>query len=280
MLDVQRTLQRIVDAVATADGDGVKIHRLAGRDLSAQFDPFLLLDEIYSDVAADYIGGFPAHPHRGFETITYMLHGAMRHRDHLGNEGLIQQGDMQWMTAGRGIIHSEMPEQREGLLHGFQLWLNLPASEKMKPAAYRDYRSDEFPVLDLGQGSSVKVIAGELLTATGLLQSPVARGSTQATVLDISLQSGVEFHQSVLRNHQLAVYVYQGSTTQLQHRQLGFYVDGDSVVIKAGATGVKALLLAAKPLKEPVKQYGPFVMNTSEELEQAIQDYNDGVLVA
>ena len=287
---IYRKLTRVITARPSADGNGVNRHRIAGSKLAAQLDPLLLLDEIRSERGADYIGGFPAHPHRGFETVTYMLQGAMRHRDHMGNEGLLNSGDVQWMTAGRGIIHSEMPEQQDGLLHGFQLWLNLPASDKMQPASYRDFRSDAFPVLNLAHGGRVKIIAGEVLTERGLLQSPVNNAvasdspvyqrTTQPIYLDVHLPAGAEFQHSLPANHSVALYVYEGGTTELSQRQMGLYTRGDTLRIIAAGQGVKALLLAARPLKEPIKQYGPFVMNTADEIQQAIEDYNNGELVA
>lgn len=200
-MNQNRTLQRVIDARAASDGDGVKIRRIAGRDVMAQIDPFLLLDEIQSEDGADYIGGFPAHPHRGFETITYMLDGAMRHKDHLGNEGVIASGDVQWMTAGKGVIHSEMPEQTDGLLHGFQLWLNLPANEKMKPAAYQEYASASIPLIDLGTDGSVKVIAGELSHQGVRVKGPVADSTTHPTYLDIDLKPGASWQLAVNSEH-------------------------------------------------------------------------------
>ncbi|MFA7552644.1 MAG: pirin family protein [Spongiibacteraceae bacterium] len=276
MSNAQRKLTRVVDARPSSDGDGVKIYRVAGSDMHTRMDPFLMLDEICSEDGADYIGGFPSHPHRGFETITYMLEGAMRHQDHMGNEGVVSAGDVQWMTAARGVIHSEMPEQQDGLLHGFQLWLNLPAAEKMQAARYRDYRSSEFPLVSLPEGGSAKVLAGELEGG----KSPVAVGTTSPTLLDIRLAAGECYQYRVNQAYNLMLYVYRGASSELLHRQMGFYTGGDRVTIQAGSEGVGMLLLAAQPLHEPIKQYGPFVMNTAEEIEQAISDYNRGVLVS
>lgn len=275
-----RTLQRVINARATADGDGVKIRRIAGRDVNAQLDPFLLLDEMHSEDGADYIGGFPSHPHRGFETITYMLDGAMRHRDHLGNEGVISSGGVQWMTAGAGVIHSEMPEQSDGLLHGFQLWLNLPAHEKMQPAAYQEYASEQIPELELEAGGRIRVIAGTVPSGDEWLAGPVAQGTTRPTYLDIDLAAGVSWELAVDPGHTVLLLVFAGATTELQAGQLGVYRQGDTLGVTASAQGARALLLAATPLREPIAQYGPFVMNTQAEIEQAISDYNAGRFVA
>lgn len=280
-----RTLLEVVEAQPAMDGDGVKIQRIAGSGMYAQLDPFLLLDEIRSEHGVDYIGGFPPHPHRGFETITYMLEGAMRHRDHLGNEGLLGPGDVQWMTAGRGVIHSEMPEQSDGLLHGFQLWLNLPGEEKMQPARYQDYRHEQFPLLSSTGEGSAKLIAGTLSTEAGTVRSPVNTGVTEPIYLDITLPAGGRWQQQLPMGHRVMLYVYQGESmhrgeVQLLAQQMGFYSDEGQFVVEAGEKGLRALLLAAKPLGEPMKQYGPFVMNTTEEIQQAIKDYNSGQFVA
>ncbi len=275
-----RKLQRVVESRPTSDGDGVKIRRIAGRELAVQIDPFLLLDEIKSEQGTDYIGGFPPHPHRGFETITYMLDGAMRHRDHMGNEGVIASGDVQWMTAGRGVIHSEMPEQANGLLHGFQLWLNLPAKEKMQPAAYQEHASAEIPVVELERGSRVKVIAGEVADGAGTVTGPVAQGTTRATYLDIELASAASWEVAVDSGLTVLVLVFDGATTELNAGQMGIYAGGDTVALTASEQGARALLLAGIPIREPISQHGPFVMNTPEEIEQAISDYNAGRLVA
>ncbi|MEH6581362.1 MAG: pirin family protein [Halioglobus sp.] len=275
-----RTLQRVINARPSSDGDGVKIRRIAGRDVMAQIDPFLMLDEIRSEDGADYVGGFPSHPHRGFETITYMIDGAMRHKDHLGNEGVIASGDVQWMTAGRGVIHSEMPEQTDGLLHGFQLWLNLPSSEKMKPAAYQEYASKEIPVVSPEEGVSVKLIAGSLSLPGGTEYGPVAESSTQPTYLDIDLQPGARWELAVKPQQTVLLLVFSGGTTDLTEGQMGIYQQGDALSVTASEQGARVLLLAGTPIQEPISQYGPFVMNTAEEIEQAIQDYNAGRLVA
>ena len=278
-MSTQRKLQAVIDAQDSADGDGVKIRRIAGRHVNAQLDPFLLLDEIRSNDSADYIGGFPAHPHRGFETITYMLEGAFRHQDHLGNEGVISSGDVQWMTAGRGVIHSEMPEQSDGRMHGFQLWLNLPAAEKMKPAAWQEIGSEQIPTIDLPDGGRVKVIAGAVQHEAGTVKGPVAQGSTRPTYLDVELAPNANWNLAVDPEHSLLVLVFQGASIELVDGQMGVYHEGDSLKLEASSEGMRALVLGGQPLREPIAQYGPFVMNTIEEVEVAIRDYNEGRLV-
>jgi redox-sensitive bicupin YhaK (pirin superfamily) len=279
-MNTDRTLAAVLNARPASDGDGVKIRRIAGRDVLARLDPFLLIDEMHSEDGADYIGGFPSHPHRGFETITYMLDGAMRHRDHLGNEGVISSGGVQWMTAGAGVIHSEMPEQSDGLLHGFQLWLNLPASEKMTPAAYREFSREQIPAVEVKGGGRIKVIAGSVATPSGAVSGPVTDISTAPTYLDLELTSGGQLQLPVASGQTVLLLVYAGATTELREGQLGVYERGESLSISATGEGARALLLAATPLREPIVQYGPFVMNTSAEIEQAIKDYNEGRLVA
>ena len=271
-----RALTQIVNARASSDGDGVKIKRIAGREAMRIMNPFLLLDEIRSEEGADYVGGFPSHPHRGFETITYMLDGAMRHRDHMGNEGVIASGDVQWMTAGKGVIHSEMPEQEDGLLHGFQLWLNLPAAQKMQPAAYQEITRQQIPEILLAGGGSLKLIAGEFGGMTG----PVVTGDTSASYMDVNLPAHGAVQIPVNSAHNVIVLVFDGATSELSAGQMGVYRDGDSVTLTAAESGARVLVLAGAPIDEPISHYGPFVMNTPEEIEQAIRDYNEGRLVA
>ena len=289
MISTIRTLQQRIKAQSTSDGDGVHIYRIAGRQLNDLLDPFLLLDEFRSDDSADYIGGFPSHPHRGFETVTYMLNGKMLHRDHMGYEGLLTDGGVQWMTAGRGVIHSEMPRQTDGLMHGFQLWLNLPASEKMKAANYQYFSAEDFPLVELETGGKIKVVAGQIRTtfepdepviraAHEVINGPVKGIATEPVYFDLQLNAGEQWSQSVPQDHTVLLYVYQGGTTELTQREMGIYTNGNSVEITAGSEGMKALFLAAQPLREPVKQYGPFVMNTDDEIRQAIDDYKMGRL--
>jgi quercetin 2,3-dioxygenase len=285
-----RSLIHVIESIPTSDGAGVKLRRSLGSQRGQYVDPFLMLDEFYSDNPDDYISGFPAHPHRGFETVTYMLDGHMRHEDHLGNRGDLGPGDVQWMTAARGIIHSEMPQQSAGRMRGFQLWLNLPSQEKMKPAAYRDIPAGEIPLLKLPRGGEVKVIAGALKldedTTHGPVNGTAAKLSTDPLYLDVRLPAGTEFSAPIAAGHSAFLYAYEGSAKigaagaakPLPHRAAGVLSDGDSVLVQAGSEGVRFLLLAARPLHEPVVQYGPFVMNTREEIEQALADYRAGRL--
>ncbi|WP_097459140.1 pirin family protein [Mangrovitalea sediminis] len=277
-----RPLQRVISGMETSDGAGVRLKRSLGQSQQARLDPFLMLDEFYSADANDYIAGFPAHPHRGFETVTYMLDGHMLHEDHLGNRGNLRSGGVQWMTAGRGIIHSEMPQQSEGLMRGFQLWINLPAAEKMKAAGYRDIPAEEIPVATLPEGGTAKVIAGSIDVAGDTVAGPVQGLSTEALYVDLNLPPDTVFETALPGDRNAFVYAYDGSgrigQEALPHSAAGVLGDGDSVRITAGPDGLRALLLAGKPLREPVAQYGPFVMNTVDELEQALQDYRDGTL--
>jgi redox-sensitive bicupin YhaK (pirin superfamily) len=277
-----RSLQSIVDSVPASDGAGVRLRRSLGRLQGLRHDPFLMLDEFFSDNPDDYLAGFPAHPHRGFETVTYMLDGHMRHEDSEGNRGDLGPGDVQWMTAARGIIHSEMPQQTEGRMRGFQLWLNLPAAEKMRPADYRDIPAAEIPVVELPGGGRVKVIAG----AFGATRGPIGGRTTQPLFLDIRLPPRAAADVPVPTGHNAFLYAYDGEASVgddrqlLPHRAAGLLSDGDSVTITAGPDGGNVLLLAGRPLGEPVVQYGPFVMNTREEIERAVLDYQRGELVA
>lgn len=270
-----RKLVQVITAQPTRDGDGVKIHRLAGPRLHQALNPFLMIDEIHSDDAADYIGGFPEHPHRGFETITYMKAGRMRHRDHMGNEGIIGAGDVQWMTAGAGVLHSEMPEQEQGLLHGFQMWLNLPAAEKMKPAAYQEILSADITQQALPSGGIVRVIAGKVQINQQLQQGPLPEISTQPIFLDVQLSPNETIELSFRPENTAMVYIYAGATDSIAQRQLGIYTSGNTLQLKAGPLGAELLVLGGQPIKEPLVQYGPFVMNTSEEIERALTDFQN-----
>ncbi len=283
---MKRTIVHLLNSEAVTDGDGVKIQRSVARGALQTFDPFLLLDEIASDDAADYIGGFPMHPHRGFETVTYMLEGRMRHRDHMGNEGLLVTGGVQWMTAGRGVMHSEIPEQSEGRLHGFQLWVNLPAAEKMAPPAYREYGPDEIPQVRFGRASGARVIAGEFLQDGVSTRGPVADVTTRPDYFDISLAGGDVLTLPVDADKRVVLYAYEGAVSvrgagdarRLARQQFAMLGEGDTVEVAADEDS-RFLLLAGRPLGEPVANWGPFVMNTPEEIEQAIRDYRDGTLV-
>ena len=277
-----RTLQRVIPAVETADGAGVRLRRSIGSTRGLYLDPFLMLDEFYSDDPRDYLAGFPSHPHRGFETVTYMLDGHMRHEDHLGNRGDLGPGAVQWMTAARGIIHSEMPQQNEGRMRGFQLWINLPSAEKMKPAAWRDIPASEIAEAALPDGGQVRLIAGSLDIAGQPLNGPVQGVSTDPLYADLHLPAGARFEQAIPRGHTAFVFVYEGSLSvagkPVPPRSAAVLGDGDLVSIEAGADGARVLLLAARPLREPIVQYGPFVMNTREQIEQALDDYRNNRL--
>lgn len=279
-----RPLQALLTAQPASDGAGVKLHRIVGPNGMRGFDPFLLLDEFASDSAADYIAGFPPHPHRGFETVTYMLDGEMLHEDHLGNRGRLSAGGVQWMTAGRGVIHSEMPQQEEGRMHGFQLWINLPAAEKLKDPAYREIPAAAIQVATLPGGATVKTIAGRLEIAGTALIGAVNGISTDPLYLDIRLPPGADLRVPVTPGHRALVYLYAGGLTwegrAQEARQMAVLGNGDAIDLRAGPEGAKALVLAARPLGEPVAHYGPFVMNTREEIEQAVRDYQEGRLVA
>ncbi len=277
---VMRKLTHVIPAQPTRDGDGVSINRLAGQRLHRILNPFLMIDEMNSDEANDYLGGFPEHPHRGFETITYMKAGRMRHRDHMGHEGVIGAGDVQWMTAGAGVLHSEMPEQEQGLLHGFQIWLNLPAAEKMKPAAYREINSAEIAEQTLFRGGLVRVIAGVVALRQhhrreSRLVGPLPHMSTQPVLMDVKLNANEVVELSFNEENPAWVYVYHGATDQIQSRHLGVYQQGSRLSLKSSSVGAQLLVLSGKPMDEAVVQYGPFVMNTVQQLETAIADFQN-----
>lgn len=284
MTQKTRQLADIITAFDTSDGSGVKLKRCLSRTRQDLLDPFILLDEFATYNVDDYIGGFPEHPHRGFETVTYMLAGSMHHRDHLGNEGHLKPGSVQWMTAAHGIIHSEMPEQEQGLLHGFQLWINLPASEKMKPPHYQEFGAENIPVASLANGGYVKVITGEFMSASGKISGPVTGVSTQPLYFDILLTERQGIHLPVDEQQTVLIYVYEGeldvndSTGSLTAGQLGHLTPGTDIELETQGYGSRFLVLAARPLREPVVQSGPFVMNTQEEIEQAFRDYRNGTL--
>jgi quercetin 2,3-dioxygenase len=290
LVSTSRTVERVVQGQATSDGAGVKLVRLLTQDLQRRLDPFLMLDAFGTENPGDYIGGFPDHPHRGFETVTYMLQGRMRHRDSAGNEGLLVPGSVQWMTAGRGVIHSEMPEQEDGAMEGFQLWLNLPRPHKMRAPWYRDIASEALPEWH-GEGVTARVIAG----ATHGVEGAVQREHTEPLYLDLHLAPGARFEQPLPAVHNAFVVVYRGSLavagTELRRGRMAilanprpdFRVGGggamaDGVVLEAGAEGARAILVAGRPLNEPIVQYGPFVMNTKEEIFQAVEDFRAGRL--
>ena len=279
-VNVSRTVERLVVGQATSDGAGVKLNRVLTQNLQHRLDPFLMLDAFGSDKPDDYIAGFPDHPHRGFETVTYMLAGRMLHRDSAGNEGLLQNGDVQWMTAGKGVIHSEIPQQEEGVMEGFQLWLNLHSSEKMNAPWYRDFQNAQLPKLQTPEGLQVTVIAG----ASHDVQGAVTREITQPIYLDVHMPQGARFEQTLPADHNAFIYVYRGEVriagqaVPVQRMAiLANTPQADGVVIEA-STDAQFILVSGKPLKEPIVQYGPFVMNTKEEIYQALADFRDGRL--
>ena len=285
-MTTSRKLQAVIESVAASDGAGVKLRRSLGSRQNLRFDPFLMLDEFFSDDPDDYLAGFPSHPHRGFETVTYMLDGHMRHEDSFGNRGDLGPGDVQWMTAARGIIHSEMPQQTAGRMRGFQLWINLPAREKMKPAAYRDIPAREIPTVALDGGGELRVIAGEFEQGGTRTPGPILGLSTAPLYFDVRLPPGIAVTLPTPVSHNAFLYVYEGDAAvgddskPLPYRSAGLLTPGGTVRIHAGGQGVRLLLLAGRPIGEPVVQYGPFVMNTPEEIQQAVIDYQRGQLAA
>ena len=290
-LQRSRGVERLVRGQPTSDGDGVKLTRVLTQPLQKRLDPFLMLDAFGSDAASDYIGGFPSHPHRGFETVTIMLEGRMRHQDSVGNVGLLEPGSVQWMTAGRGIIHSEMPEQDEGRMAGFQLWVNLAAKDKMTAPAYRDVPPAEVPVIRRGDGVSVRVIAGTVDGVSGA----VTRPTTEPLVLDITLPAGTSFDAALPAGHNAFAYVFGGTAVEIGDAASGRPVGSENMAIlgnEPGADGVRfsapatlatparVLLVAGAPLNEPIAQHGPFVMNTTAQLHEAFADFQRGQFAA
>ncbi len=277
-LHQSREVERIIEGVATSDGAGVKLTRVLTGKLQHRLDPFLMLDAFGSDNPDDYIAGFPDHPHRGFETVTYMLSGRMRHRDNAGHEGLLENGSVQWMTAGRGVIHSEIPEQKDGVMEGFQLWLNLPAKRKMAEPWYRDIASQEIPEYVTAENVTVRVIAG---TSNGV-SGAVTREDTEPMYLDIHIPAGVSFSTALPATHNAFIYVYRGAVkvgdTLVESHRMGILsntTEADGVTLSA-TKDARLLLIAGRPLNEPIVQYGPFVMNTQEEIHQAMDDFRNG----
>jgi quercetin 2,3-dioxygenase len=288
MSDPDVTYSRVtrkVHGLPTSDGAGVKLRRVIGTSQLPDLDPFLMLDEFGTDRAEDYIAGFPDHPHRGFETVTYMLDGRMRHRDNHGNEGLLVPGAVQWMTAGRGLVHSEMPEQQEGLMRGFQLWVNLPATLKMSEPRYQEFAPERVPVAHPADGVTVKVIAGKVADADGTsIRGPIVQPATDPLYLDIDFAPGAAWVFDLPAGHNAFVYVYEGAVSAgesddarlVETRALAVLGGGERLVLRADGAGARLILVAGRPLREPVARHGPFVMNTREELMQAFVDYQEG----
>lgn len=277
---VIRPVTRTLRGLPASDGAGVKLTRVIGTPQLPALDPFLMLDEFGTDRPEDYLAGFPDHPHRGFETVTYMLDGRMRHKDNHGNEGVLVPGAVQWMTAGRGIVHSEMPEQQEGRMRGFQLWVNLPAREKMTAPKYQEYGPERFPEVDAAPGVRAKVIAGEVAGVRG----PIAQPATEPTYLDLRLGAGDRYAHPLPSGHSAFAYVYEGAArigggTQaatVQAGELAVLGEGDLAAIEGRDADTRLILVAGRPLREPVARYGPFVMNTEAEIRQAFMDYQAG----
>jgi redox-sensitive bicupin YhaK (pirin superfamily) len=277
---VTREVERRVTGASTSDGAGVKLLRVLTSDLQQRLDPFLMLDEFRSDNPDDYLAGFPDHPHRGFETVTYMLAGRMRHRDNAGHEGVLAAGGVQWMTAGRGIIHSELPEQEQGLMHGFQLWINLPAREKMTEPGYRDIPAEAIPSTTTAEGVAIRIIAGSVDGIDGA----VRREATEPLYLDLRLPAGSAYEAPIPAGHNAFLYVYDGEAEvgaqgePVRARELAVLsnrADADGVRLTTSG-GARLLLVAGRPLNEPIVQWGPFVMNTREEVEQAVREFRSG----
>jgi redox-sensitive bicupin YhaK (pirin superfamily) len=271
---------RKLRGMPASDGAGVKLTRVIGTPQLDMLDPFLMLDEFGTDKAEDYLAGFPDHPHRGFETVTYMLDGRMRHRDNHGNEGLLVPGSVQWMTAGRGLVHSEMPEQQEGRMRGFQLWVNLPKTNKMDAPQYQEFAPDRIPVATPAAGVEVKVIAG----AVGDVRGPIVQPATSPVYLDITLAPNTSWTHALPEGHNAFAYVFEGGADvgegadkrPLATQELAVLGGGETFAVASGADGARLILVAGRPLREPVARYGPFVMNTKEEIMQAFVDFQEG----
>lgn len=271
------SILKTIPAIDSQDGAGVKLKRSLGRNPATRVDPFLMLDAFSSANPDDYMAGFPPHPHRGFETVTYMLNGHMLHRDHMGNEGDLRAGGVQWMTAGRGVIHEERPQRTDGLMQGFQLWINLPAKDKMQPAAYQNIEPETVPEYTFAEDTQVKVIAGTLDADGQTIQGPIQSGYTDVTYFDITLGAGKSLTLPLKQNHNSFIYLFDGEgligDTSMQINHAHILTKATSVTLTGGEKPARLLFLAGHPIGEPVAQYGPFVMNTMAEVEQAIQDY-------
>lgn len=273
-----RAVSQLIKAAAVSEGAGVTVHRTLGTPARRHLDPFLMLDHFGSDNPDQYIAGFPDHPHRGFITLTYMLDGHMLHRDSMGNRGDLRAGGAQWMKAASGVIHSEMPQQEHGLMRGFQLWINLPAAQKMTPPEYREFPAEAFPVVN-AQGQTVRVLSGSY----GATRGPIDDPFTDLNYLDVRLEPHAAFDLELSGERSVFAYVFEGTatsaTTALPQHSLAIFGDGERIALEAGAQGSRFILVSGRPLHEPIVQYGPFVMNTGEEIEQALADFRDGRLV-
>ncbi|HHF3166972.1 TPA: pirin family protein [Vibrio diabolicus] len=274
-----REIRQLIQSQPTADGDGVKIRRVAGFN-NASFSPFLMMDELKSDDRADYVGGFPPHPHRGIETLTYMLKGHFQHRDHMDNVGELRSGGAQWMAAGRGVIHSEMPIMQEGELHGFQVWINQPAKNKMAPAQYHDFQPETITEFETQSSGVVRLIAGHLTIDNERIQGPLTETGVAATVADWRSMVGHALNLTTEQDHNMMLYVYKGriqlKDREINQGEMAILSKGEWVELQAEKES-GALIFIGEPINEPVVHYGPFVMNSMEEIEQAIQDYNSGL---
>jgi quercetin 2,3-dioxygenase len=276
----QRAVTRVMPGMPASDGAGVRLTRVIGQPGLSELDPFLLLDEFRSDNPGDYIAGFPEHPHRGFETVTYLIAGRVRHEDNKGHKGLLTAGSVQWMTAGRGIVHSEMPEQEQGLLQGFQLWVNLPRQSKMTAPRYQEYEPGDIPEARLENGAHARVIAGQFSRRQG----PIDAAATEPIYLDLSLPPGREVQVPIPWGHAGFAYIFEGAVrvgaggTAVPSGSLAVLSDGGSLALRADGSAARLLVVAGKPLGEPVARYGPFVMNTQTEIQQAIRDFQAGLL--
>jgi redox-sensitive bicupin YhaK (pirin superfamily) len=278
--DTFARIGRTLRGMPASDGAGVRLTRVIGTPQLEMLDPFLMLDEFGTDKPEDYLAGFPEHPHRGFETVTYMLDGRMRHKDNHGNEGVLVPGSVQWMTAGRGLVHSEMPEQQEGRMRGFQLWVNLPAAQKMAEPQYQEFAPDRIPQLQPAEGVRVKVIAGRV----GDVAGPIRQPATDPVYIDVELAPDTRWEHDLPEGHNAFVYVFEGAGSlgegqdarPLSTQELAVLIGGPTVRLEAGANGLRAILVAGRPLREPVARYGPFVMNTKEQIMQAFVDFQEG----
>ncbi len=272
-----RQVTRVIRGQATSDGAGVRLTRVIGTPQLDHLDPFLMLDEFGTDRPEDYLAGFPDHPHRGFETVTYMLDGRMRHRDNHGNEGLLTPGSVQWMTAGRGIVHSEMPEQEQGRMRGFQLWINLPGKDKMQAPRYQEYAAEAIPAFEAAAGVHAILIAGEFAGRSGVIEQP----ATEPLYVDLHFATGASVAQMLPEGHSAFLYVYEGAvrvgeaSVPVSAGQLAVLGEGDGIELQA-VEASRAILVAGRPLREPVARYGPFVMNTREQIVEAVNDFQAG----